>query len=382
MSTPPDQPGPTAPTGDPAVPLLTDGVVTLRGHRADDVQRVWEQCQGPDSVRWTGVPSPYSHADAADFVASTPRSWEQDTEWSFAIEYAGRFAGTISLRNETAPGEPATAEIAYGAHPDVRGAGVMERAARLILGWGFRERRLERVVWWAHRGNWASRRLAWKVGFSFDGTVRRYLAHRGELVDGWVGTLLRGEAHSARSRWLEPALVAGDGLVLRPFRADDVDRLVEGSADPVTQHWLGFLPRDPGPEYGWSYLETAAEEYAVASALRWAVSATVASPLLGTVGLFRIRECRDGEIGYWLHPDARGRGLARRAAALGVGHAFETLGFDRVTGYATATNLASRRVLESLGMRLIGLERGAARTGDGEVEDLAGYDLLATEWAG
>ena len=35
------------------VPLLTDGVVTLRAHRRADVPAVLEQCEHPLSQRWT-----------------------------------------------------------------------------------------------------------------------------------------------------------------------------------------------------------------------------------------------------------------------------------------------------------------------------------------
>src|SRR4051794_14334692 len=41
-------------------PTLTDGTVTLRAHRADDVQGSFEQCQDPVSQRWTTVPVPYT----------------------------------------------------------------------------------------------------------------------------------------------------------------------------------------------------------------------------------------------------------------------------------------------------------------------------------
>ncbi|MEX0428853.1 GNAT family N-acetyltransferase [Nocardioides sp. DS6] len=365
------------------VPTLTDGTVTLRGHRAGDVQRVWEQCQDPASVRWTTVPSPYSHADAVDFVARQASRWASGAEWGFAVEYAGRFAGSVSLRDEGA----ARAEIAYGAHPDVRGVhpegdgrSVMERAVRLLLDWGFDARGLETVVWWANRGNWASRRLAWRLGFSFDGTVRRWLPHGGALVDGWVGTLGRDEPREPRSTWLDVPVVAGDGVVLRPFREDDVVRLVEGSADPDTQYWLAFLPRDPDLSYGGAYLETAREECATASALRWAFSATADGPLLGTVGLFRLRLGRSAEVGFWTHPDARRRRLTTRAAALAVGHAFGALELPRVTAYHTDGNVASQRVLEAVGLRRVGLQRRDAVTGDGEVHDLVGYDLLRDEW--
>jgi RimJ/RimL family protein N-acetyltransferase len=116
------------------VPTLTDGVVTLRAHGEDDVERCWEQCQDPLSQAWTTVPIPYSRDDARRFVREAmPGGWASDREWGFAVEFEGRYAGTVSLRNE----DDARAEIAYGSHPDVRGLGVVERALRLLLDWGF-----------------------------------------------------------------------------------------------------------------------------------------------------------------------------------------------------------------------------------------------------
>ena len=55
------------------------------------------------------------------------------------------------------------------------------------------------VMWHANRGNWPSRKLAWRLGFRFDGTLRQWLPHRGELRNGWSGTLLRGEALAPRT---------------------------------------------------------------------------------------------------------------------------------------------------------------------------------------
>ena len=159
------------------VPRLSDGVVTLRAHTEDDVERIVEQCVDPLSIAWTIVPVPYTRDDAKRFVRhAMPGGWETDQEWGFAVEHEGRFAGTVSLRNR----DEGRAEVAYGSHPDARGRGVMARALRLLLAWGFAPeaeggRGLETVVWLANRGNWASRRLAWSVGFTFDGTLRGWL---------------------------------------------------------------------------------------------------------------------------------------------------------------------------------------------------------------
>ena len=142
---------------------------------------------------------PYTRDDARTYLRHIiPGGWETDREWGFVVEAVdddgnARFAGTISLRNE---GE-GRAEIAYGSHPWIRGRGLMERALRLLLEWGFAERDLQTVIWLARRGNWASRRLAWRLGFTDEGTLRGWLQQRGELSDAWVGTLLREDERGA-----------------------------------------------------------------------------------------------------------------------------------------------------------------------------------------
>ena len=193
-------------------PTLTDGPVTLRHPQESDVQGAWEQCQDPLSQQWTTVPIPYSHDDARDFMLGfVPGAWESDKEWGFVVEAEGRYAGHIALRNEG----NRRAEIAYGSHPWVRGTGHMERALRMLLDWGFREKDLATVIWLANVGNWASRRLAWKLGFSFEGTLRQWLPHRGELRDAWAGTLLADDPREPQGRWIDDAVLEGPGVRLQ-----------------------------------------------------------------------------------------------------------------------------------------------------------------------
>ena len=362
-------------------PTLTDGTVTLRAHRPDDVRRTFEQCQDPLSQRWTVVPVPYSMEDARTFVEEVcPRSWATGSQWIFAVEVDGRFGGSVTLRRE---GDD-RAEIAYGSHPEIRGTGAMERALRLLLAWGFDEQGLRTVVWWANVGNWASRRLAWRLGFSFDGTVRQWLPQRGELRDGWVGTLLRDEPREPRTRWLSNPALEGEEVRLRPFTEADVPRIVEGLGDADTQHWLAFMPRDPDKAAGRRYLEHVTDRLATGHTVTWAFCTPEDDRLLGAVGIYRLDA--EPELGYWTHPDARGRGLTSRAAAVAVSHGFRPaaeggLGLDRLAAYAASGNLPSVRVLERVGMQRVGLHRHAAHTADGAPVDLAAYDLLAVEWS-
>ena len=364
----------TAPT---TAPTLTDGVVTLRAHRADDVPRMVEQCRDPVSIAWTTVPVPYAEADAAEFgLRDLPAWWAEGKEWGFAVEFEGRYAGTISLRDEG----PGRAEIAYGSHPDVRGSGAMLRALRLLVDWGFAELDLETIVWQAFTGNWSSRKLAWRLGVTVEGTLRRYLPQRGARRDAWIGTLLKDDPREPRSTWLDVPVLAGDGFRLRPITVDDAPRIHEGSADPDSQRWLGQLPAPYTLDDALDYVEKRRELEATGQCVTWAIADPGDDRLLGTILWFNWTPDVECEIGYWTHPEARGRGLMTAAVRLVTGHVFETLGVQRVTAFAAADNLASRRVIERAGFRLYGVERYGAWVRDDHV-DMALYDVTASEWA-
>jgi RimJ/RimL family protein N-acetyltransferase len=63
-----------------------------------------------------------------------------------------------------------------------------------------------------------------------------------------------------------------------------------------------------------------------------------------------------------------------------VDHVFATLGVKRVTAFAAAGNVASRRVIERCGLRLYAIERYSAHVRD-EWVDMALYDVTDSEWS-
>jgi len=67
--------------------------------------------------------------------------------------------------------------------------------------------------------------------------------------------------------------------------------------------------------------------------------------------ILRSVEHRRGEVGYVLHPDFAGRGLATEGARVMLDIAFEQLQLRRVIGRIDARNRASARVLAKLGLR-------------------------------
>lgn len=170
---------------------LSDERLLMRLPRPGDIDAVTEACQDPEIQRWIPVPVPYERHHGAEWVSQRPGLWAQDQELSWLVtdRRDGRLLGTVALHAR----DESMREIGYWAAPWARGRGVITDAARLACRWGFEALHLQRIEWWATVGNWASRRVAEKVGFTVEGACRARLLHRDVRDDGWVGGLLPGD---------------------------------------------------------------------------------------------------------------------------------------------------------------------------------------------
>ena len=170
---------------------LNDDRLLLRLARPEDVDQVAEACQDPEIQRWVPVPVPYERNHAAEWVASRPAQWAEDKElnWVVTDRADGRLLGTVGLHSR----DNSMREVGFWAAPWARGKGVTTDAVRMVCRWGFDELRLGRIEWWAVAGNWASRRVAEKVGFTVEGSCRSALLHRDTRQDGWIAGLLPGD---------------------------------------------------------------------------------------------------------------------------------------------------------------------------------------------
>jgi RimJ/RimL family protein N-acetyltransferase len=83
------------------------------------------------------------------------------------------------------------------------------------------------------------------------------------------------------------------------------------------------------------------------------------------------------EIGYWVLPHARRRGIATQIARLLAEHAF-ALGVERVAAYVNVDNPASERVLERAGFTREGVVRSMPKP-DGRRVDKTLFSLLPGE---
>ena len=79
----------------------------------------------------------------------------------------------------------------------------------------------------------------------------------------------------------------------------------------------------------------------------------VSAKLIGWCGLMWLDGTADVEIAYGLAKDYSGKGLATEAAAAAMKYGFEQLHLHQIVAIAWPKNMASRRVMEKLGMKYV-----------------------------
>jgi RimJ/RimL family protein N-acetyltransferase len=334
-----------------------------------------EMAQDPDMVRWTAIPTPHTREMSEEFAfVVIPKGWEQGTNRCWAIEADGGYVGNVDVR-----GMP-IADIGFALHPSARGRGLMVRAVRLATDWAFTHGGVEIVHWRAHVGNVASLRVAHATGFTLHGTTPGILHERGQVVDAWTASLRFGDAPVPHHPWADATALETDRLRLRPLRDDDAPRVAEACADPVSQHWLRGLPDPYTIASARAFLHDVSWREARGTKTTWAVADRADDRLLGIVTLMKLHTPADAEVGYWMHPDARGRGVMTEAVRAVVRHALDPAGLDRhrLSLHAAATNAASNAVAVAAGFRLVGTETKAEQLGDGTLDDLHTYEILRT----
>jgi RimJ/RimL family protein N-acetyltransferase len=360
------------------VPVLTDGIVTLRAHDPMDVDDMIAQGRDPQTRRWTNVPSPYHRPDAEEFVRSCLRGWVDGDPLSWAIEVEARFAGTVRIRIH----DHREASVGYGLAPWARGRGLTVRALRLVLPWAFHTLDLPAIRWTAIVGNWGSRRVAWRTGFQFEGRLRAMLCAHGERVDAWTGSLGADDPLKPGSPWYIPPTLDDGRIRLRAHAAQDRLRMTETARDAVTQAWLPNLPVGYTMRDAQEHLEEIAESQARGQGVFWAVTAVDDDTMVGEISLYIAHQAGSAEIGYWTHPASRSEGVAGRAVRLVADYALRPagsggLGLRRLVIRAAERNTASIRVALRAGFRLVGTDRAAEVLRDGTVTGLRRFDLIA-----
>ena len=167
-----------------------------------------------------------------------------------------------------------------------------------------------------------------------------------------------------------------DGLVLRLPRAGDLPAVAPAFADSELREAANLPTFRPDDLV--ELIPQIDELIASGRLTPLLVADAWSGKILGGAALHHLDvERRIIEIGYWLFPRARGRGVATKVARALAGHAF-ALGVRRVVAYVNVGNRDSERVLERAGFTREGVSRSMPKP-DGRRVDKTVYSLLPGE---
>ncbi len=142
-------------------------------------------------------------------------------------------------------------------------------------------------------------------------------------------------------------IVRTERLMLLPVGLENLPELVRLKADPRV--FSAMLHGVRTPERTREELEDDIDFWQVRGYGTWAVHSLADESFLGIAGLMERPDGRGVALRFAFWPEVRGRGYAREAAKAGLdfGH---RAGLRRIIAVAWVENLASRQVLQDIGM--------------------------------
>jgi RimJ/RimL family protein N-acetyltransferase len=145
-------------------------------------------------------------------------------------------------------------------------------------------------------------------------------------------------------------------LILRRFTEADVDNLVDLDSDPAVVRFISGGPSTPREEIERDHIPAYLDYYRRYEGYGfWAVVEKATGAFLGW---FHFRPYAGApvdqpELGYRLRRSAWGKGYGTEGSRALIRKGFAELGVQRVVAFTYGEHLASRRVMEKAGMRLV-----------------------------
>lgn len=183
------------------LPSLLTERLTLRALREGDVPSMVQACRDSEVIRWcVSVPLGYTEQDALGFIGYSRDAAVAGSEFVWAIDASGVFAGVVSLFDVS----ESSAEVGFWLAPGSRGRGFMAEALGAVVGYALDPLGLglDRLVWTALEGNSSSEEVARRVGFEGFRTVPEGTPGR-PGPDGVPVMLTARTAVLTRKRWAE-----------------------------------------------------------------------------------------------------------------------------------------------------------------------------------
>ena len=170
--------------------------------------------------------------------------------------------------------------------------------------------------------------------------------------------------------------IRGEGVVLRKWRMEDAPAVAAACQDAEIKRWLAFVPQPYTDADARFYVRDCIE--AGDDRTPFAITDAETGAVIGSIDM-HVNRMQTGHVGYWLAPEARGRGLTSAALVALSRWGFDQLGLGRVELVTDPDNIASQRVAEKAGFTREGVLRSILVNRDGSRRDGVMFSLLPDE---
>jgi len=157
---------------------------------------------------------------------------------------------------------------------------------------------------------------------------------------------------------VKPVVLRTERLTLSVPTDADVDGICEACQDAAIQRYT-TVPSPYERRHAEGFIPFAQSRWTEGIEATWAIRE--GETLAGMVGVHRIAAGGSGEIGYWMAPGSRERGLLTEACRAVIDWGFSASGpaLARIEWRAVVGNIASARVARTLGFHYEGVLRQA-----------------------
>jgi len=362
--------------------------VTLRGERvtlrpttvadassfvcwAADAEFAWHQW-GRDPGRWP------DEAAARAWIARLEVDPAQAA--AFTIEHEGRPIGFANYRDRQEKARSAEIGIGIG-EPTLWGRHLGREALGLLVRHLEDDLGLHRISLHVIANN-ARAIWAYKAcGFEVEGVERDAVAtDRGTFLDDVAMARVAGRAAPVFRPW--PATLAGDVVRLVPLRMEHATALhAAGDEDEI---WAHVQPRPRGVDGYAAYIRRALDDQILGQHLPFAVRRVADGEIVGTTRYAHIDPANHTlEIGWTFYGNgARRTAVNTEAKYLLLGHAFDTLGANRVWLQTDKRNERSQAAMARLGATKDAQLRDERILSDGTLRTSVIYAITRPDWDG
>jgi ribosomal-protein-alanine N-acetyltransferase len=141
-------------------------------------------------------------------------------------------------------------------------------------------------------------------------------------------------------------------LRFRKMYPGDAEAMFELNSDPEVVQYTGDVAFE-NVEAAEKFLTAYQDVYKTNGYARWIVELKSTGEILGWCGL-KLHPDKSTDVGYRFYKRCWGKGYASESAKACIDYGFSILNLQRIVAHARKENIASLRVLEKCGLKIIG----------------------------